>query len=263
MTPTELYFRDISDLHHPERDEEIALARKSREGDQEAREALISRNLMLVVKIAHCFKNQGVPLIDLIGEGNIGLVEGIDRFDPDHEKHARLSHYVAWHVKRRIREAVKERGERSTIRVPATLVTKSARLQQLIHVFLGERGRTPTTAELCQIGNLTEKDVEACQNVSQLCALPIEAAGQCCDERMSASPYAVSAKLDAIRELREAISQLKPRQREILSARWGLDGQQPTRLIEVADRFGISAQRAQQIEMNIMEKLRDKLKSHN
>src|SRR3954467_7584682 len=140
----ELYLREIGKVNLLTREEETALARRILKGDEEAREQMIKANLRLVVKIARDYEGLGLPLLDLINEGNIGLMKGVERFDPD--KGAKLSTYSSWWIKQSIRRALANQGK--TIRLPDHVVDKVAHIHRAETKLREMLGREPTEEEL-------------------------------------------------------------------------------------------------------------------
>jgi RNA polymerase primary sigma factor len=140
----QLYLREIGQVKLLTPPEELALARRILKGDEEAREQMIKANLRLVVKIARDYEGLGLPLLDLINEGNIGLMKGVERFDPD--KGAKLSTYSSWWIKQSIRRALANQGK--TIRLPDHVVDKVAHIHRAELKLREQLGREPTEEEL-------------------------------------------------------------------------------------------------------------------
>src|SRR5438552_704730 len=139
----QIYLREIGQVPLLTPQEEVALAKRIKRGDKQAREHMIRANLRLVVKIAHDYENLGLPLLDLINEGNIGLMKAVERFDP--KKGAKLSTYAAWWIKQAIRRALSNQSK--TIRLPVHVADKLYRLNLLQHKMTEKHGRDPTDDE--------------------------------------------------------------------------------------------------------------------
>ena len=137
------------------REEEVKLARKIKRGDQAARQHMIKANLRLVVKIAHDYSSYGLPLLDLISEGNIGLMKAVERFDP--KKGGKLSTYAAWWIKQSIKRALANQSK--TIRLPVHLVDKIARMRRVAMQLAEEFGREPTDEELGEELNMASTKI--------------------------------------------------------------------------------------------------------
>src|SRR5438270_10036543 len=153
-TGLDRYLKEIGRISLLMPEEEVELARKIKKGDAEAREQMINSNLRLVVTIAHDYANLGLPLLDLISEGNIGLTKAVERFDPT--KGAKLSTYAAWWIKQAIKRALANQSK--TIRIPVHLGDKIAKVRRLSLQISDELGREPTDEELGEeIGIASEK----------------------------------------------------------------------------------------------------------
>src|SRR5215218_10367876 len=139
-----IYLREIGQIPLLTPEEEIELAAKIKKGDREARALMIRSNLRLVVKIAHDYANLGLPLLDLVSEGNIGLMKAVERFDP--AKGGKLSTYAAWWIKQSIKRALANQSK--TIRLPVHLVDKISKMRRTAMVLTEQLGREPTDEEL-------------------------------------------------------------------------------------------------------------------
>ena len=146
-----IYLREIGQTPLLTREEEVKLARRIKRGDQAARQQMIKANLRLVVKIAHDYSSYGLPLLDLISEGNIGLMKAVERFDP--KKGGKLSTYAAWWIKQSIKRALANQSK--TIRLPVHLVDKIARMRRVALQLAEEFGREPTDEELAEELSMT------------------------------------------------------------------------------------------------------------
>jgi RNA polymerase primary sigma factor len=259
-----LYARDIGQFELLSREEEAALARRVRQGDAAAREKMIQANLRLVVKIARGFDGLGVPLLDLISEGNIGLMKAVDRYDP--AKGAKVSVYASFWIKHRIRRALSDHGR--TIRVSAyaqdklqTVLAVRVRLQVLL-------GRDPTNDEIAQEAGMPVARVQSMREAAQAVVSLDEAlddrgersvADTVADEQAIA-PDEAAAQAAGLQQLHQFIGQLNAREQRILRWRFGLEGEQEATLVEIGQQLGLTRERVRQIQNSALAKLRKKLK---
>ena len=257
----QLYLREVGQVDLLKPEQEVALAKRIQQGDQEARDLMIRANLRLVVKVAREYENLGVPLLDLINEGNIGLMKGVDRFDPN--KGAKLSTYAAWWIKQAIKRALSDQGK--TIRLPSHVVEKVAHIRRAEHKLKDVLGREPTEAELADEVDLKPKQVKdyraaARAPVSLEAPLGDEddsdpAAAIVADERAEAPFARVLTESDAAL-MKEAFATLRPREQEILTLRFGLENDSPMTLEAIGKRYDLTRERIRQIENEGLQKLR-------
>src|ERR1700745_898125 len=161
-TGIKIYLREIEQIPLLTAQEEIDLAAHIKKGDREARALMIKANLRLVVKIAHEYANLGLPLLDLVSEGNIGLMKAVERFDP--AKGGKLSTYAAWWIKQSLKRALANQSE--TIRLPVHLVDKIAKVKRLAMAMSEELGREPTDDELAEEVGLSPRSVSQLKTAS-------------------------------------------------------------------------------------------------
>jgi RNA polymerase primary sigma factor len=258
-----LYVREIGQTKLLTPEEEVQLAKRIQKGDGKAREHMIKANLRLVVKIARDYENFGLPLLDLINEGNIGLMRAVEKFDP--AKGAKLSTYAAWWIKQSIRRALSDQSK--TIRIPVHATDKLLHIRRTSAKLEEEFGREPTAEE---IG--AELDIPAKQ-VSQLQTAAIRPASLdaplgddesnriadvIADERAT-TPYQDLEEKTNVDMVREVIGILDPREMTILRYRFGLDGGSEKTLEEVGEKFGVTRERIRQIQNVALKKLRRKI----
>jgi RNA polymerase primary sigma factor len=241
-------------------EEEIALAKRARSGDERARERLITANLRLVVKIAHDYEGLGVDVMDLISEGNIGLVQGIERYDPRFG--AKISTYVSWWIKQRIKRALANQSK--VVRLPVHMVDKLSRLRRTIAALQDQLSREPTDQEIATEMNVSPERIEA-MRMAVIRPTSLDAAmgdddGNTFSEVVADEKAELpSEELDAIaivKFLRQQLKGLTPREAEILRLRFGLDGEPPKCLDEVGMPFGLTRERIRQIQNKALRKLR-------
>jgi RNA polymerase primary sigma factor len=240
--------------------EEAVLAKRIAKGDNEARETLIRSNLRLVVKIAHDFKGLGLPLLDLISEGNIGLMRAVEKFDPT--KGAKLSSYAAWWIKQSMRRALANQAR--TIRIPVQSASKIGKIQNAKNKLTQQLGREPTDKEIATEVNLTERTVTGLrQGKTSTISLfdPIQngAEGEFKDiiaDEKSIAPDDIARDEETLNTMNKLVKQLPERERVILKLRFGLDGEKPKTLEEVSRSIGRTRERVRQIQNQALETLR-------
>ena len=244
-------------------DDEIALAAEIKKGSQAARNKMVQANLRLVVKIAHDYKTFGLPLLDLISEGNIGLVKAVDRFDP--EKGGKLSTYAAWWIKQSIKRALANHSK--TIRLPVHLVDKIAQMRRLHNSLTEQLGREPTNEEIGAVMGITAGKVAHFRSVSvQPASLdaPIGESenstfGELIGDENALTPVQEYQNNATSRRIKEILDELDPREADIIRLRFGLDGEKPKTLEEVGEHFDITRERIRQIQTTALKKIREKM----
>ena len=259
-----LYLREISktDLLTPE--QEVELAARIKRGDKKARSHMIRANLRLVVKIAQDYSGYGLPLADLISEGNIGLMKAVERFDPN--KGGKLSTYGSWWIKQSIKRALANQSK--TIRLPVHMVDKIARMRR-ISTFLTEAlGREPSQEELAEELGIPRKKLalleRAAKRPTSLNA-PVheddstEFSDIIGDEH-AVNPFEALDSKNMHGELDELLDVLDEREHRIIDARFGLDGKKPMTLEEVGVEFGVTRERIRQLQNIALGKMRKALR---
>ncbi|MGA2176821.1 MAG: sigma-70 family RNA polymerase sigma factor [Verrucomicrobiota bacterium] len=256
----QLYLNEIGRVKLITPQEEIKLARRIKKGDQRAREQMITANLRLVVKIARDYENLGLPLLDLINEGNIGLMKGVERFDP--KKGAKLSTYAAWWIKQSIMAALANQSK--TIRLPAHVGERLAKMRraevQLREIF----NREPTDQELAEHLGLDVRRIRRYREASKSpVSLDAPLGGdepnrisEVVPDPNAAAPFERMLKENDAALVREALSTLSARETAILSMRFGLNDDAPKTLEEVGAHFQVSRERIRQIQDEALEKMR-------
>src|SRR5438105_12308791 len=254
------YLQEIGQFPLCTPEQEVGLAGKIKKGDGAARERMINANLRLVVTIARDYANFGLPLLDLISEGNIGLTKAVERFDPT--KGAKLSTYAMWWIKQALKRALANQSK--TIRLPVHLVDKLAKMRRVSLQMSDELGRKPTDEELGEeIGIASEKvarlksvgirpaslDAPIAENDSTEFA---EVIGD--DEAQT--PFELLRDKNLLGEVEGLLEVLDPREKKIISQRFGLDGGKPKTLEDVGKDFGITRERIRQLQNIALAKLR-------
>lgn len=261
-----IYLREIGQVALLTPAEEIKLAARIKRGDQEARTHMIKANLRLVVKIAHDYSNLGLPLLDLISEGNIGLMKAVERFDP--KKGGKLSTYAAWWIKQSIKRALANQS--NTIRLPVHLIDKIAKMKRIAMRMIEELGREPTDEELAERVGLSVA------KVSQLKVISIRPAsldapigdtdstefGEIVADEEAFSPYDMLHDKTLRNDIRQMLNQLDERESTIINLRFGIDGRKEQTLEEVGAKFKITRERVRQIQNIALAKLRRLLEKH-
>jgi RNA polymerase primary sigma factor len=262
-TGFQIYLRQISKFPLLTAEQEVELARRIKLGDQQARAEMVRSNLKLVVRIARDYANLGLPLLDLISEGNIGLMKAVERFDP--EKGGKLSTYAAWWIKESIRRALANQAK--TIRLPVHLVDKIGKIRRVSLRITEELGREPTDEELAEEIGLSVLKIKELRNVAVRPASldrPIQG-----DESLpfrdilgddeSENPFEQLRDKDMLEEVGELLDLLDDREREIINSRFGLGGKRPETLGEVGEKFGVTRERVRQLQKVALNKLRNAL----
>jgi len=265
----QLYLREIGQVKLLTPAEEIALAKRIKKGDKQAREHMIKANLRLVVKIARDYEDLGLPLLDLINEGNIGLMKGVERFDP--KKGAKLSTYASWWIKQAIKRALANQSK--TIRLPVHVVDKVAHIRRAEVELREALDRDPTDEEVAEHLGLSPRRVRQYRDASRS---PVSLDAQVDAEDSHSNPIGeavadpnAAAPFDRlVREndnalVREVMGTLDGRESSILAMRFGLDDGRPKTLEEVGERFGVTRERIRQIQDEALRKLRVKMEQRD
>jgi RNA polymerase primary sigma factor len=266
-----IYLREIGQTPLLTREEEVKLARRIKRGDQAARQHMIKANLRLVVKIAHDYSSYGLPLLDLISEGNIGLMKAVERFDP--KKGGKLSTYAAWWIKQSIKRALANQSK--TIRLPVHLVDKIARMRRVAMQLAEEFGREPTDEEL------GEELQMAPAKIAQLRTAAIRPAsldanvgqdddgaslGDLIGDENAATPSELFSDKNLRKSVMDLLHVLDERELKIITMRFGLDGKKEMTLEEVGRKFKVTRERIRQLQNIALRKIKraldkqDKLK---
>jgi RNA polymerase primary sigma factor len=255
-----LYLREIGQTKLLTPQEEIVLAKRIAKGDAQAREMMIKANLRLVVKIAREFEDYGVPLLDLINEGNMGLMKAVERFDP--AKGAKLSTYAAWWIKQSIRRALSNQSK--TIRLPVHVGEKLLHMRRASVRLQEELGREPTDEELAEELGMSRARVTAYRSAAIRPAsldAPIgdddtKRLGEMVQDEKANSPYEDLEERTNTDLIYELLKTLPEREAVILRQRFGLEGDSEKTLEEIGEKFGVTRERIRQIQNIALNKLR-------
>jgi RNA polymerase primary sigma factor len=257
--PLKLYVRQIGGGALLTREEERELARRKDEGDELAKKKLIESNLRLVMAITRNYTKASVPLLDLIQEGNLGLIRAVEKFD--YKLGFKLSTYATWWIRQAITRALADQGR--TIRLPVHVADQVRRLLRARRQLAQKFNREPTIAELAKE---TQQSEERVRELLELVENPVSLEtpigdgeslyGDLIEDVNALAPHEQSAQQARGRELAGALEQLNPRMRRVLSLRFGLDGEPPQTLEEVGSQLGITRERVRQLETRALRELR-------
>jgi RNA polymerase primary sigma factor len=258
--PLRLYVRQIGDGPLLTREEERDLARRKDAGDAAAKRKLIESNLRLVMSITRNYTKAGVPLLDLIQEGNLGLIRAVEKFD--YRMGYKLSTYATWWIRQAITRALADQGR--TIRLPVHVAEQVRRVMRSRRVLAQKLNRDPTTAELAKESGFPEKRVE---ELLDLVEDPVSLEtpvgdgeslyGDLIEDTKTKRPDAETAEGLRRTELAEALNRLNPRMRHVLELRFGLNGDGEAKTLEeVGEGLGITRERVRQLESRALRELR-------
>ena len=251
-SPLRFYLDEIGKTPLLKPEEEVALARRIQRGDDAARQHMIQANLRLVVRIARDYEDFGLPLMDLISEGNLGLIKAVERFDPD--KGGKLSTYAAWWIKQSIKRALASNGR--SFRLPVHMVDRIAAMRRIIHQLTVELEREPTNEELSQVMELPVNKIAHLKTLASRSASLDSPVGEEGDatlgdlvkDEAAVSPYeSLRGKSDRS-DIDDLLSGLEPREAEIIRLRFGLNGEAPLTLEQVGAKFKLTRERVRQLE---------------
>ena len=254
-----VYLREIARIPLLSREEETALGRRIQAGDEAAKQRLIEANLRLVVQIARRYRNRGLPLPDLIEEGNLGLIRAVEKFDP--ERGTRFATYATWWIRQAVVRAIANQAR--TIRLPVhveMLLARYAREQQRLTQVLG---RAPTAEELASALGASLDEVSELEQIRQpplSLETPASSADRPLADRIADDAPDPSSALAAVfrgrADLVSVLDDLAVNERTVLRRRFGLEGEPPDTLEAIGKRLGLSRERVRQIEAAGLRKLR-------
>jgi RNA polymerase primary sigma factor len=256
--PLKLYVRQIGDGPLLTAAEERELARRKDEGDEEAKRRLIESNLRLVMSITRNYVNSGVPLLDLIQEGNLGLIRAVEKFD--YRMGFKLSTYATWWIRQAVTRAIADQGR--TIRLPVHVVDQVRRVMRARRILTQKLNRDPLPAEIAKESGFELKRV---QELLDLVEDPVSLEtpvgdgdsiyADMLEDINSEQPDVVLAELLRSVELQGALDQLSERMRNVLELRFGLSGKTPQTLEEVGAELGVTRERVRQLESRALREL--------
>jgi len=254
------YLQEIGQFPLLTPQQEIELAGKIKKGDAAAREQMINANLRLVVTIARDYTNLGLPLLDLISEGNIGLTKAVERFEPT--KGAKLSTYAMWWIKQSIKRALANQSK--TIRLPVHLADKIAKVRRVSLQMSDELGREPTDEELGEEIGIDSDKIARLKRVG-IRPTSLDAPitdddsmefGDVIGDNEARTPFELLRDKNLLGEVDGLLGVLDPREKKIILQRFGLDGGNPKTLEDVGKDFGITRERIRQLQNTALAKLR-------
>jgi RNA polymerase primary sigma factor len=257
--PLKLYVRQIGDGRLLTPQEERELARRKDEGDEEAKRRLIESNLRLVMSITRNYTKANVPLLDLIQEGNLGLIRAVEKFD--YKLGFKLSTYATWWIRQAVTRALAEQGR--TIRLPVHVAEQVRRVTRARRTLAQKLNRDPRLDEIAVESGLTpERVCELLELVEDPVSLETPVGdgeslyGDMIEDSHTVEPDEQTAERSRSRELADAMELLNPRMRLVVSQRFGLDGAKPQTLEEVGAGLGITRERVRQLEARALRELR-------
>ena len=258
--PVKMYLKDIGRVPLLSAEEEIDLAKRMQENDIAARKRLSEANLRLVVSIAKRYVGRGMLFLDLIQEGNLGLMKAVEKFD--YQKGFKFSTYATWWIRQSITRAIADQAR--TIRIPVHMVETINKLTRVQRMLLQDLGREPTPAEIAEKMGVTEDRVREIQKIAQdpvSLETPIgeeedSHLGDFIEDEKTATPSDSVAFTMLKEQLLGVLDTLTPREEKVLRLRYGIDDGKPRTLEEVGREFNVTRERIRQIEAKALRKLR-------
>ncbi len=258
--PVRMYLKEIGRIDLLNADEEVELARKMEEGDEKAKQRLVESNLRLVVSIAKKYVGRGMLFLDLIQEGNMGLMKAVEKFD--YTKGYKFSTYATWWIRQAITRAIADQAR--TIRIPVHMVETINKLIRVSRQLLQEKGREPTIEEIGEEMDISESKVREVMKISQepvSLETPIgdeedSQLGDFIEDEDSPSPASITTYLLLQEKLQQVLESLTDREKRVLELRFGMEDGRPRTLEEVGREFNVTRERIRQIEAKALRKLR-------
>ena len=258
--PIKMYLREIGQIPLLSYEEEIDYAQRVLNGEEEAKQKLIESNLRLVVSIAKKHTNRGLKMLDLIQEGNMGLMKAVEKFE--YEKGFKFSTYATWWIRQAITRAIADQGR--TIRIPVHMIETINKIKKESRIILQETGKEPTAEELAK---KLELPVEKVQSILEMNQDPISLEtpvgseedselGDFVEDDKFANPYDATTRVLLKEQLDEVLKTLNDREEMVLRYRYGLDDGSQKTLEEVGKIFNVTRERIRQIEVKALRKLR-------
>jgi RNA polymerase primary sigma factor len=255
----QLFLKDIGKARLLSAPEEVDLAKRIWRGDMDAKQKMVESNLRLVVSIAKNYRDQGLPFLDLIQEGTIGLVRAAEKFD--YRKGFKFSTYATWWIRQAIARAVADKSR--MIRIPVHVVERLHKIRRAERKLVTELGRAPTPQEIAEVTGIDPEEVDSIKRSAQA-PISLEKPvgdeeesefGQLIADEQAESPYDRAVEILTKDALRDALENLSYRERRVLELRYGLGGEHPRTLDEIGRRFNVTRERIRQIESRSLEKL--------
>jgi len=263
--PVRMYLKGIGQVDLLDKQEEVELAKRIEKGDEEAKSQLVEANLRLVVSIAKKYVGKGMSFLDLIQEGNMGLMKAVEKFD--YTKGYKFSTYATWWIRQAITRAIADQGR--TIRVPVHMVEKINKLIKIQRQLLQEKGREPTPEEIAEEMDISADKVSEIKKIAQESVsldTPIgeeedSSLGDFIEDTKTPEPSSTVSKNLLKEQLDSVLDTLTDREKRILELRFGIEDGRPSTLEEVGKEFGVTRERIRQIEAKALRKLRHPTRS--
>lgn len=263
--PVKAYLKDIGKVPLLSGDEEVELAQKMLEGDEEAKRKLTEANLRLVVSIAKRYVGRGMTFLDLIQEGNLGLIKAVDKFDCS--KGFKFSTYATWWIRQAITRAIADQAR--TIRIPVHMVETINRQGRAQRILSQELGREPSSEEIGERMGITAEKVEEIQKIAREPVSFDTPIGEEEDSHLAdfiednktLSPSDVATRAMLRKDIEEQLAKLTPREAKVIRLRYGFDDGKQRTLEEVGKEFNVTRERIRQIEAKALRKLRNPSRS--
>jgi len=258
--PLQMFLQDIGKVRLLTALEEVDLAKKIERGDLAAKNKMVESNLRLVVSIAKNYRGQGLPFLDLIQEGTVGLVRAVEKFD--YRRRFKFSTYATWWIRQAIARALADQSR--TIRLPVHAVEKLNKVGRAERKLVTELGREPTPQEIAEVTGIDPEEIDQIKRSAQA-PVSLETPvgdeyesefGQFIADEQAESPHEKAAEVLTTKALRETLENLSYRNRRVLELRYGLGGEHPRTLDEVGRTFNVTRERIRQIENQSLKKLR-------
>ncbi len=257
----QLFLKDIGKARLLSAQEEVRLAKRIWRGDQDAKAKMVESNLRLVVSIAKNYRNQGLPFLDLIQEGTLGLVRAAEKFD--YRKGYKFSTYATWWIRQAVARALADKSR--TIRIPVHVVEKLNKIGRAERKLVSALGRDPTAVELAEVTGIDPGEIDSIKRFGQA-PISLEKPvgdeeesefGQFIADQQADSPYDRAVEILTNQALTDALANLSYRERRVLELRYGLGGEHPRTLDEIARTFNVTRERIRQIEKQSLKKLQN------
>jgi RNA polymerase nonessential primary-like sigma factor len=265
--PTSLYLNEIGVANLLTSDEEKSIGRRIRQGDESARHKMIESNLRLVVKIARHYLNRGLPLLDLIEEGNLGLIHAVKKFDP--ERGFRFSTYATWWIRQTIERGIMNQAR--TVRLPIHIIKEINAVLRATRTLRCGRDSPPTVAEIADYLDRDVEDIERLQGLHNRVTIGSSGPGNSDDGRslleslpgQKAAEPAACAQKEYVHEIVDCwLFKLNDKQREVVERRFGLHGYRRLTLEEIGNEIGVTRERVRQIQIDALKNLKTMMESH-
>lgn len=260
---TNLYLREIGFHALLTAEEEIALGRGVQAGDEQARQRMIEANLRLVVKVARAYVGRGVPLLDLIEEGNLGLMHAVTKFDPD--RGCRFSTYATWWIRQAVERAVINQGR--TVRLPIHVARELSTYVRTEQALRRELERVPTTQEVAERAGFSVEHIAKLRRIRERSVsmdAPLDDSGghvllDCIDDERAENPRDCACADELSKLIKGWLEELSPRHREVIEMRFGINGRERLTLEHVGEALGLTRERVRQVQIAAMRRLRRRL----